>query len=135
MWEEVLCILTETDKQFPTPISEVTKIGSYSKKLSVNAYWAFAENDGINCGIVAYYLNKDKRQIYITYVFVYPEYRKQHVASQILDYLSRTYDGDYKSMALEVLKTNMAAFDFYRKRNFEIIEDRPETYLMQLSLS
>jgi ribosomal protein S18 acetylase RimI-like enzyme len=129
-----LCILTETDKQFSILISKVTEIGCYSKKLSINAYWLYAEAEGIDCGLVAFYLNESKQQIYITYLFVYATYRRQHLALRMLDYLASTYQGEFKSIALEVLNSNNIALNFYTKCGFEIMENRKDSYLMQHSI-
>lgn len=131
---EVRDILEETYQQFTPPLLPDNQVVSYSEKLATNAYFAVAEVDNKNAGIIAYYLNKSESQIYVPYVFVYEPYRKRHLATQLMEYVISQNIG-YKTIALEVIKTNKAAFSLYSKCNFNIKDTRADTYLMQRDLT
>lgn len=112
----------------------MTQIDSYSRKLSENAYFAIAEEDNQNAGIIAYYLNEKDRQIYVPYVFVYKPYRNKHLATELMEFVISQNLG-YKTIALEVIKSNDAAIKLYNRLNFKLKENRADTYLMQRDLS
>jgi ribosomal protein S18 acetylase RimI-like enzyme len=128
----VLQILSETDALFDPPLSSVVKLDEYSVKLSSKAHFALAHQAGRLAGVIAFYLNDDASQIYMPYVVVYPQFRNQHVATDLLEYVIRSNPG-YATVALEVVKTNTAALNLYKKLSFEVIEDRDHTYLMRRS--
>ena len=128
----VLQILLETDSLFDPPLSTVVRLDEYSVKLSSNAHFALAHQAGSLAGVIAFYLNDEARQIYVPYVVVFPQFRKQHVSTDLMEYVIRN-NSSYTSVALEVVKSNSAALDMYKKLDFEVIEDRDHTYLMRRS--
>lgn len=130
----VLGILRESDRGFEPPLSTVVELEQYSAKLASRAHFATAYSDGGKlAGVIAFYLNDTLNQIYIPYVFVFEQFRGHGVASGLIDYIIRSNSG-YSSVALEVVKTNTAALNMYRKLRFEIADEREHTFLMCLTL-
>ena len=62
----------------------------------------------------------------IVNIVVDPEYRRQHIASNLLDYVLKI-DG-LENVMLEVRESNEAAIGLYKKYNFEIINQRKNYY-------
>ena len=66
--------------------------------------------------------------INIIQVFVESEYRRQGIASEILNYIFNKYaDRDIRYM-LEVRKDNEAAIGLYKKLGFKVISERRRYY-------
>lgn len=132
--ERVLGILKETDGLFDPPFSAAVDLEQYSAKLASKAYFGLAYSDGGGlAGVVAFYLNDAVKQIYTPFVCVYLQFRHQHVASSLMDYIIKSNKG-YTSMALEVLKTNTAALALYNRMNFKVVEEREHNYLLRLDI-
>ena len=130
--DRVLRILSDSDTLFDPPFSNAVRLDEYSVKLSSKALFATATDGADLAGVIAFYLNDEARQIYVPYVVVFPQFRKKHVATDLMEFVIRN-NSSYTSVALEVVKSNSAALDLYKKLDFEVIEDRVHTYLMRRS--
>lgn len=113
----------------PPPLSNSINVYEYSWKLAMHAEFVLCNDDDIIAGVTAFYRNEVLKQIYIPYLHVKPEYRRKSVAFNMIEYLSSQVN-DYDTMALEVVKTNVPAYNLYLKQHFKIIEDRGQKYLM-----
>ena len=63
----------------------------------------------------------------IVNVVVDNEYRKQGIATKLIDYVIKLYD-DVENIMLEVNENNIAAISLYKKNRFEIINKRNNYY-------
>lgn len=63
----------------------------------------------------------------IVNVVVDNEYRKQGIATKLIDYVIKLYD-DVENIMLEVNENNIAAISLYKKNGFEIINKRNNYY-------
>lgn len=61
-------------------------------------------------------------------IVVDPEYRNQHIASLLLDYMINNLNNNIETITLEVSTDNIAALNLYKKFNFEIINERKNYY-------
>ena len=68
-------------------------------------------------------------EAYITNIAVRPEYRRQGVASQLLDVFTRFAEGNHMAfLTLEVRDTNAAARALYAKHGYEEVGRRKNYY-------
>ncbi len=67
-------------------------------------------------GLIVYEL--EKKKIHVINIAVAPDFRRQGVASQIIDNLKRSIGGTRSQIYANVLDTNFAAQKFYQKQGF-----------------
>ena len=125
----VFSLLVNNDNSFIPPISQSIDIQQYALKLAKHAQFVICSEANTYVGMIAFYTNIKENQIYIPYVHVSPNYRRQGIAEYMFNYLQQNISG-YDTMALEVRKENKAACDLYKKLNFKLVEKRGEKYLM-----
>lgn len=71
-------------------------------------------------------------------LFVLPEYRKKHIASQLINYMISDVSDAVELFTLEVSKANKPAISLYQKFGFEVMSERlfyydnTDAYLMGL---
>lgn len=81
-------------------------------------------------GFMAYYRNDDFRQFYVTNVCVDSAYQHKGIGSKLFESLESLVPLGYTTIGLEVVKTNTKAYNFYRKHQFVVQEDRGTKLLM-----
>ena len=64
----------------------------------------------------------------LLYIIVTKDYRKKHIASQLMDYLIANYQKKNKSITLEVAINNEPAFALYKKYAFKEVNRRKGYY-------
>ena len=72
-------------------------------------------------GFIAYYLNEQVKEFYITLICVDSAYQTNGIGSQMLDKLiriARQSRISCETIALEVNKQNCKAYSFYKKHGF-----------------
>ena len=101
-------------------------------KLELYNYASFvaAEDNGEIIGLTAYYRNSEASQLYIPLICVDSSSRSRGVGSMMLSWLTELSAEGFSSIALEVKKTNIPAYQFYKKHGFIEKEDRGEKSLM-----
>lgn len=82
-------------------------------------------------GFTAFYKNVDEKQLYVTLICVDKPLQGQGLGGKMLEVLETLKSESFDSVALEVTKTNQAAYHFYKKHGFIEQEDRSEKFLMQ----
>ena len=85
-------------------------------------------------GFTAYYKNVDAKQLYVTLICVDKQLQGQGLGSKMLEILESLKDEGFEAIALEVVKTNQTAYQFYKKHGFIELEDRGEKFLMRKTL-
>lgn len=82
----------------------------------------------INSKLVGFiHISKLYETMDIVNVVVDSEYRKQGIATKLIDYVINLY-GDVENIMLEVNENNIGAISLYKKSGFEIINKRNNYY-------
>lgn len=130
--EQICNHLISCSKSFTPELSSYVDIERYSKKLYENSRRIELIVDNILVGLIAFYNNQDKKNLYITNVSVMPEYQNQGVAQALLDVCkSRCVDLQYSNITLEVFKDNKSAINFYEKNDFILHEAKNNTLILK----
>lgn len=79
---------------------------------------------------MAYYRNDEQQQLYVTNVCVDSAYQHKGIGSRLFESLESLSALGYTTIGLEVVKTNIKAYNFYRKHQFVVQEDRGTKLLM-----
>ncbi len=113
------------------PLLQNVDLQVYSVKLAKYAHWLISSNtNGIN-GYLAYYLNNELCQLYIPVIAVFTKEQRKGIGSKLISEAAIVAQSrNFKTIALEVNKTNEQAFKFYIKNQFWITEDRGQKLLM-----
>lgn len=109
---------------------------SYFEKLSCHAELVVHQDTAGVLGYVFFYCNaQDKRKSYITLIGTSNNARGKGVGYALVQYvLNISKCRGFNCCQLEVLKTNLNAFNFYCRIGFIVEEDRGEKYLMSISI-
>ncbi len=125
MTEKDVKEVAEVEKQcFALPWSEKSFYDEMTNKLAV---YFTAKTDGKCVGYAGFWNVSGEGGI--TNVAVLPPYRRQGIASMLIEEMIR--EGKAQSLALltlEVRKSNRAAQDLYKKYGFDIIGERKRYY-------
>jgi len=87
-------------------------------------------------GFVAFYCNDmNNRKAYISLVMVDPCDRGLGIGQALVDFVfSVARSRGFHSCQLEVSKSNQPAYNLFRSKGFQLVEDRGEIYLMEAGL-
>lgn len=132
--EGFLLLMKKADKLFTPPISEGIDLKAYSEKLYAYASFVVCRDGKDVKGFTAYYKNVDAKQLYVTLICVDKQLQGQGLGSKMLEILESLKDEGFEAIALEVVKTNQTAYQFYKKHGFIELEDRGEKFLMRKTL-
>ena len=126
-FEEVRTFLLETDKEFPTPLSEQVDIDAYARKLSEFSDFSFCRLDGNIVGMISCYTNQPPLG-YISNVCVKKLYQGQRVFSGLFHHLLNNLKGrGFLFLQLEVDIDNHYARTLYEHFGFRKIETRVDS--------
>lgn len=131
---EALEWLTICDEKFIPPKWTSERLDRYAEKLSKHASFIRIEEDGVKKGFVAYYLNDEKREAYISIIAVAKYYRRRGYGKTLMQTLIDTIYNKYESISLEVSKSNVKGLGLYDFYGFKPVEDRGGKYLMRKQL-
>ncbi len=93
----------------------------YSIKISKHAVIYFACCDGLDIGMIAFYVNQEIKKAYITTISVLSDYRKQGIAEKLLEKAEAvSRENNIRVIDLEVNKKNFKAMNFYKKHDFQL---------------
>lgn len=129
-----MSLMQKVNQCFTPPLSDSVDLGAYSEKLYNHALFVAAEDNGEIIGLTAYYRNSEANQLYIPLICVDSSSRSRGVGSMILSRLTELSAEGFCSIALEVKKTNIPAYQFYKKHGFIEKEDRGEKLLMEKTI-
>jgi ribosomal protein S18 acetylase RimI-like enzyme len=107
----------------------VNKIYSFSTIIT------HSSNGKLN-GLISYYNNDiNKETAFLTMLVVAQEYRQNGIGAQLLDYSIKSLQREgFRRFQLEVLKANKSAIQFYKKFNFEIVNDNSLKWRMEKNI-
>lgn len=122
---KVLSFILDLDKDFVPRLSQKVDIYNWVDKLFSLAYVTAAMQDDNLVGLVVFYANdKNFYKGYITYVAVSPLYRKQGLATNLLQYSFDTI----KNVGMKTIgihTNNVNAMNLYRKVGFKLVSQQP----------
>lgn len=134
--EEIKKILNEFDKIFIPNLSEViSDLDLYALKLKKKAKMYVIEVKEENIGFLAFYLNRELKETYVTLIAVKNGYQQLRVGSKLLKKCEvESKNNNIIKIKLEVYKNNKKAISFYKNNNFkkENIESEKTYHLVKL---
>lgn len=132
--EKIFLLLEKADTLFTPPLSAAVDLAAYSEKLYAHANFVACSEEGEIKAFTAFYKNTCARQLYVTLICVDKQLQGQGIGSKMLEALESLKGEGFDSIALEVVKTNQTAYQFYKKHGFVEQEDRGEKFLMLKAL-
>lgn len=94
-------------------------------ELNKQAY-VYIENNKI-IAFVSFVISYERAELY--YIFVDNEYRRNHVASKLMEYMIDVCSKkDVETIDLEVKSTNEIAINLYKKYGFDVVNVRKKYY-------
>ena len=129
-----MSLMQKVNLCFTPSLSDSIDLGAYSEKLYNHASFVTAENNGEIIGLTAYYRNIEACQLYIPLICVDSFLRGCGVGSMMLSRLKELSADGFSSIALEVKKSNISAYQFYKKHGIIEKEDRGEKLLMEKTI-
>ena len=72
--------------------------------------------------------NEDEKKIYLHELLILSKYQKNKIGSRILDMLIKRAEYFNKELIAHVFKSNIKALEFYKKKNFKIVEESRSHY-------
>lgn len=122
-------------------VYDIPRINELGSLLEDNFSKVYSINEMLEDGIskVLVYEKDDQVVGFLTATYLYetcdilslvvdPLYRKQMIASNLLDYLITDMDENLKIITLEVATKNIPALNLYEKFGFEVIHVRKNYY-------
>lgn len=107
---------------------------AYSEKLYAYASFVVCRDGKDVKGFAAFYKNVDANQLYVTLICVDKQFQGKGFGGKMLEVLESLKCEGFETIALEVVKTNQAAYHFYKKQGFIEQEDRGKKFLMRKAL-
>lgn len=126
--------LEKTDKEFNPKLSSKVNIPEYSEKLFNNAILIVAESDNHNyVGLTAFYANDyTNKTAYLSNINVMQEYSGLGIGKSMMKKMGQyLIDKGFKSIFLEVYKSNYTAIKLYEKFDFTIESEKNSFYVMK----
>ena len=117
-YEECRYLLKSLDLVFYNALSSYIDIDNYIYKLSTHACFFLLSVNKDTVGGIAYYLNKDNMEIYISYLCVSKGCRKNGYGDTLLSAFCEYADNLKMAVRLEVRKNNVPAIHLYEKHGF-----------------
>lgn len=74
---------------------------------------------------------RDEKQMRIVDIAVLPDFRGKGIASYLIGSLITEAEKSQRKLALQVLKTNINAFNLYKKLGFAVVGETEMNYLME----
>lgn len=126
-FEEVRRFLLETDKEFPTPLSESVDINDYARKLSTYSDFSLCYYGDELIGMISCYTNRPPMG-YISNVCVKKDYQGRGVfQGMFVCLLDKVKHKKISVIRAEVDIFNYSAINTYLKRGFILVEARAES--------
>lgn len=132
---EIDTVIRCCDSAFDNPVTRRIIYPELLEKIYQKGRFIFAYN-GKLLGYCAFYANdSEEKNAYISLIAVVPECQKMHIGTKLLNESFETMRSyGMKQCLLEVQKKNQKAIRFYKAKNFFVMEERKESYLMKCEL-
>lgn len=125
-------LLTKVDTDFDPPLSLNLDLVEYAKKIASKAILFTRFDDNALIALCAIYgTDKENFQAYLTLLAVAPEFRGIGLAKNMITEMEfYVLKNGYKSIRLEVYKTNLGALSMYKRLGYEIVEQTDHSYFL-----
>lgn len=117
---EVLNLISTLDVGLASRLSETLDLTEYSIKLAKHAHFIVYYIGSVRCGVIAFYENREHREIYVPYLCTSSMCRRLGIAKFLMANLVCYADSLMYKIRLEVLKINTPAIILYKSNGFEI---------------
>lgn len=129
---DVLTHLHKVNNEFIPPLSEVVDLEKYSKKIFEYADRIEIWEKNILIGLIAYYVNFENQNVFITNVSLEKDFHGKKIAEKLFEVFEKEIVKiGLSNIILEVNKDNNKAIKFYHKLNFNKIQVKNENLIMQ----
>lgn len=124
--------LDEASPQFEPPLATYVDIGTYAGKLHERAVTFEAWDDGLLIGLVAAYFDPEGTgKGFISNFSVLKAHQGRGIAADLMvETLSYAAKTGVTEVELEVRKANRRAVAFYKKHEFEVVDDTGDNFRM-----
>lgn len=134
---ELEFLLQEIDADFDPPLSSSINLANYAKKIHKNATVFSVHEDGKLVASMAVYCNDPSQQVaFVTMLAVAKSHRSHGLGSNLIktmvDYLKKRF---FKSIKLEIYKTNLRAINFYKRLKFTVVSETDSSVFVELVLA
>ena len=136
MLSESIKALIRDEQGRPASFIKDVELDPYLAKLDAHAEILSESLNGQCRGFVAFYCNDlTTKQAFITLVLVDPQDRGQGIGRALVEHvLTIARRRGFTSCRLEVNRQNQIAHDLYRSQGFRLVEERPQTVLLEIDL-
>lgn len=126
-------LLTKVDSDFDPPLSLNLDLDEYSKKIASKAIlFTRFDNNTLIALCAIYASDKEHLQAYLTLLAVAPEFRGIGLAKKMIAEMEiYLLNEGFKSIRLEVYKTNLGALSMYKSLGYEIVEQSHHSYFLR----
>ena len=107
-----------------TDISYLNTLSDY--KITLNAFNHILVYESNNKIVAFLDYSKMYEKMEINYIYVLDEFRHNHIATKLLEYMIN--NNEFENITLEVNVNNVNAINLYKKFNFEIVATREKYY-------
>lgn len=134
--QEIYSHLMKCNENFIPPLEKKVNIHEYSNKIFQKAVTFEAWSADTLVGLVAAYFNDPKGQTgYITSVSIIKAYMGQGIASILIDSsIDYARQHSFRTICLEVEKSNDHAINLYKKYQFHEYENKDASILIKLDI-
>lgn len=117
-------------------IHTIDNIEEYVDKLMNNAIVIPFFEQNILKGMIAYYANDPaKEKAFLSLILIAEEFQKESIGSNLIDLsIKNLSKKGFAFYQLEVLKSNQNAIEFYKKKGFEISQEKELFWCMTKKL-
>lgn len=118
--------IKNSDREFIIKVIEEEFHVVYKKDTPFTNWYIYEENNAI-VGFINIDIMYEKAQI--AYLYVDPEYRRQHIATKLLFQVEQNLKNrQVENITLEVDTSNISAISFYQKNGFKKVSIRKQYY-------
>lgn len=110
------------DSSFTQHLQESVNLSDYSEKLSKCASFLIVKCKLEFIGVIAFYTNTEKSELYIPFLCVKAMYRRMGIGDLLMTNMCDYANKHRQTISLEVRNDNIGAIKLYQKYGFRIIK-------------
>lgn len=118
------------DSSFTKRLQETVNLSDYSEKISKFASFLIAKCKQEYIGVIAFYTNTEKSELYIPFLCVKETHRRMGIGDLLMTNMCDYATKHRQTISLEVRNDNIGAIKLYQKYGFRIIKnDNIKSYM------
>ena len=132
-YNSLINLINKLDKNYIPPISNLTDIEEYCKKLIAKAIILIISIDNKDLGLIAFYANDQiSKTVYISSIGLAKEIQNQGLGKKLLEKaIIKAKKNKMRKIQLEVNINNNDGLNFYINNNFKKIKQIKDNYVME----